>query len=36
MSTILQQALKDEVTDFLGRERYERRGEPISHRTGCG
>ncbi|HYM56502.1 MAG TPA: IS256 family transposase [Solirubrobacteraceae bacterium] len=31
---ILQQALEDEVTDFLGRARYERRGEPISHRNG--
>jgi putative transposase len=31
---ILQQALEDELTDFLGRERYERRGEPVSHRNG--
>jgi putative transposase len=31
---ILQQALEDELTEFLGRERYERRGEPISHRNG--
>ena len=25
---ILQQALQDELSDFLGRERYERRREP--------
>src|SRR5438876_2560923 len=31
---ILQQALEEELTDFLGRERYERRGEPVSHRNG--
>src|SRR5918994_3164493 len=31
---ILQQALEDELAEFLGRERYERRGEPIAHRTG--
>jgi putative transposase len=31
---ILQQALEEELTEFLGRERYERRGEPISHRNG--
>jgi putative transposase len=31
---ILQQALEDELTEFLGRERYERRGEPVSHRNG--
>jgi putative transposase len=31
---ILQQALEEEVTEFLGRERYERRGEPVSHRNG--
>jgi putative transposase len=31
---ILQQALEDELSEFLGRERYERRGEPISHRNG--
>jgi putative transposase len=31
---ILQQALEEELTDFLGRERYERRGEPLSHRNG--
>jgi len=31
---ILQQALEEELTDFLGRERYERRGEPIAHRNG--
>jgi len=33
---ILQQALEEELTDFLGRERYERRGEPVSHRNGYG
>ncbi|MBX5485426.1 MAG: IS256 family transposase [Mycolicibacterium hassiacum] len=31
---ILQQALEDELTEFLGRERYERRAEPVSHRNG--
>ena len=31
---ILQQALEDEVSEFLGRERYERRGVPLSHRNG--
>jgi transposase-like protein len=31
---ILQRALEDELTDFLGRERYERRAEPVSHRNG--
>jgi hypothetical protein len=31
---ILQQALEDELSEFLGRERYERRGEPLSHRNG--
>src|SRR5215218_502761 len=31
---ILQQALEEELTEFLGRERYERRGEPLSYRNG--
>ncbi len=31
---ILQQALEEELTDFLGRERYERRGDPVAHRNG--
>ncbi len=31
---ILQQALEDELTEFLGRARYERVGEPLSHRNG--
>jgi transposase-like protein len=31
---ILQQALEDEVTEFLGRGRYERAEERISHRNG--
>ncbi len=31
---ILQQALEEELTEFLGRERYERRGEPLAHRNG--
>lgn len=31
---VLQQALEDELSEFLGRERYERRGEPIAHRNG--
>lgn len=31
---ILQQALEEELTEFLGRERYERRGEPVSYRNG--
>src|SRR6476660_6770776 len=30
----LQQALEEELTEFLGRERYERRGQPIAHRNG--
>jgi Transposase, Mutator family len=31
---ILQQALEEELTEFLSRERYERRGEPIVYRNG--
>jgi putative transposase len=31
---ILQQALEDEVTEFLGRARYERAEERVSHRNG--
>jgi mutator family transposase len=31
---ILQQALEDEVTEFLGNARYERIGEPVAHRNG--
>ena len=31
---ILQQALEDEVTEFLGRARYERAEETASHRNG--
>ncbi len=31
---ILQRALEEEVSEFLGRGRYERRGEPVSHRNG--
>src|SRR6266545_22532 len=31
---ILQQALEEELTEFLGRERYERRGGPVAHRNG--
>ncbi len=31
---ILQQALEDEVTEFLGRRPYERSEAPISHRNG--
>ncbi len=31
---ILQQALEDEVTEFLGRTRYERTADPVSHRNG--
>src|SRR5271166_6452106 len=31
---ILQQALEDEVTEFLGRGRYERASETVSHRNG--
>jgi putative transposase len=31
---ILQQALEDEVTEFLGRQRYERAQETVSHRNG--
>src|SRR3954447_2706621 len=31
---ILQQALEDEVSEFLGRVRYERAADPVSHRNG--
>jgi transposase-like protein len=31
---ILQQALEEELTEFLGRERYERRGDPVALRNG--
>jgi putative transposase len=31
---ILQRTLEDEVTEFLGRGRYERAGEPVAHRNG--
>jgi putative transposase len=31
---ILQQALEDEVSEFLGRGRYERTGAPVAHRNG--
>src|SRR3954454_17373046 len=31
---ILQQALEDAVTEFLGRVRYERAADPVSHRNG--
>jgi transposase-like protein len=31
---ILQQALEEELCEFLGRARYERRGEPVAHRNG--
>ena len=31
---ILQQALEDEVSEFLGRSRYERAEETVSHRNG--
>ena len=31
---ILQQALEDEVTEFLGRARYERAIDPVSYRNG--
>jgi putative transposase len=31
---ILQQALEDEVSEFLGRARYERAIDPVSHRNG--
>src|SRR3954449_8197591 len=31
---ILQQAREDEVSEFLGRVRYERAEEPVSHRNG--
>ena|SRR5688500_14295286 len=31
---ILQQALEDEVTEFLGRARYERAEATVSHRNG--
>ncbi len=31
---ILQQALEEELSEFLGRERYERRDQPVSYRNG--
>ena len=31
---ILQQALEDEVSEFLGRARYERAIDPVGHRNG--
>lgn len=31
---VLQVALEDEVSEFLGRERYQRDGEPVTHRNG--
>jgi mutator family transposase len=31
---ILRQALEDEVSEFLGRARYERALDPVSHRNG--
>src|SRR6266542_1581699 len=31
---ILQRVLEEELSEFLGRERYERRGEPVAHRNG--
>jgi mutator family transposase len=31
---ILQQALEEEVSEFLGRRRYERAEETVSHRNG--
>jgi putative transposase len=31
---ILQQALEDEIAEFLGRARYERTGAPVAHRNG--
>src|SRR3954471_1004131 len=31
---ILQQALEEEVSEFLGRARYERAIDPVSHRNG--
>jgi putative transposase len=31
---ILQQALEDEVSEFLGRQRYERAEETVSYRNG--
>ncbi len=31
---ILRQALEDEVSEFLGRRRYERAEETVSHRNG--
>ena len=31
---ILQEALEDEVSEYLGRRRYERTGKPTTHRNG--
>ena len=34
VQNMVQQAVEQEVTDFLGRERYERQAEPVGHRNG--
>lgn len=31
---IIQQAMEDEVSEFLGRARYERNGDPVAYRNG--
>lgn len=31
---IIQQAMEDEVSEFLGRARYERAADPVAHRNG--
>jgi putative transposase len=31
---IIQQALEDELSEFLGRARYQRTGAPVAHRNG--
>ena len=34
VQNMVQQAVEQEVTDFLGRERYERQTEPVGYRNG--
>lgn len=34
IQNVVQQAVEQELTDFLGRERYEREVEPVGYRNG--
>jgi len=34
VQNMVQQAVEQEVTDFLGRDRYERQAEPVGYRNG--